>query len=274
MKFQTSSHRVFPSRILLNALWIVLGTTFLGCAGNSALLSRPPGSVFFSPDDALLALAASAPDDQTLTVIARIEFESHGERRPLKAALMMKKPASLRMESVPLLGPPDFFLSVDAGELRVFSPGDNGGRFYMGRSTVRNLNRFFPLTLPAADIIPLLMGQPPGIEAISSCLGGWEERLYHIDRCMAAERMMSLWIDPVGGHLLRVRAYAEGGAIAYTADFSDHIPVGKYILPRRLTITGGAVSLTLRYTEVRLDNDAEPFALPIPDGVAPISLDE
>ena len=44
-------------------------------------------------------------------------------------------------------------------------------------------------------------------------------------------------------------------------------------MPQRLTITGEAVSLSLRYTEVRLDNDSEPFALPIPEGVEPISLD-
>ncbi len=250
-----------------------LGAGFLGCAGRSVLTSRPPGAAYLSADDALLALAASTPGDQTLTVTARIEINSHGEKRPLKVALMMKRPARLRLESVPLLGPPDFFLSIDAGELRVFSPGNNGGSFYIGRSTSQNVHRFFPLALPAADIISLLMGQPPRMEEGSSNRGDWDQGLYRVDRSVAGETTHSLWIDPAGGHLLKIRAFTEGGNIAYTAEFSDHTAVGKYFLPKRLTITEKAVSLTLRYADVRLDNDIEPLALPIPDGVVPISLD-
>lgn len=272
MRIQTTAGRAFPCGILLIALCITLGASLSGCAGRNAL-PRPLGSPPLSPDGALRALMASAPPgDQTLTVTARIEIDARGERRPLKAALMMKKPASLRLETVPLIGPPDFFLSIDAGELRVFSPGDGGGSFYAGRSTAHNLNRFFPLALPAADIIPLLMGQPPAMEG-GSYLGEREEGLYRIDRFVAGEKTLSLWIDPMGDLLLRIRAFTEEGHIAYTAEFSDHTPVDKYALPRRLTILWGAVSLTLRYTELRLDKDTEPFALPIPEGMVPVPLD-
>jgi hypothetical protein len=273
MRLQTSAGRAFPYGILLLLLITALGTVFLGCAGRKVVPSQPPGGAYLSPDDALRALAETTPGDQTLTVTARIEINAHDERRPLKAALMMKKPAHLRMESVPILGPPDFFLSIDAGELRVFSPGNDGGSFYIGRSTVRNVNRFFPLALPAADIISLLMGQPPRTEEASSCRGEWEDGLYRVDQCVAGEKILSLWIDPVGDLLRRVRAFTEGGNIAYTAEFEDHTSVGKYFLPQRLTITGEAVSLTFRYTEARLDNDAESFALPIPEGIVPIPLE-
>ncbi|HBB15683.1 MAG TPA: hypothetical protein DCZ97_01295 [Syntrophus sp. (in: bacteria)] len=273
MRILPSADRALSRRVLLLILITALGSAFLGCAGRRVAPFHPPGDAYLSPDDALRALAVSAPGDQTLTVTARIEINAHGQRRPLKAAMMMRKPANLRLESVPLLGPPDFFLSIDAGELRVFSPENNGGIFYIGRSTARNVNRFFPLALPAADMVSLLMGQPPAMEEDSSLRGEWEEGLYRVDRYIAGEKTLSLWIDPAGDRLLRVRAFTEGGDIAYTAEFADHTSVGKSFLPQRLTITGEAVSLSLRYTEVRLDNDSEPFALPIPEGVEPISLD-
>ena len=273
MRILTSADRALPSRILLLILITALGSAFTGCAGMRVVPSQSPGGAYLSPDDALRALAASTPGDQTLTVTARIEINSHGERRPLKAALMMRKPAHLRLESVPLLGPPDFFLSIDAGELRAFSPGNNGGNFYIGRSTARNVKRFFPLALPAADMVSLLMGQPPKMEEASSWRGEWEEGLYRVDQCIAEEKILSLWIDPVGDLLLRVRAFTEGGYIAYTAEFAEHTSVGKRFLPQRLTITGEAVSLTLRYSEFRLDNDVESFALPIPEGIVPIPLE-
>jgi hypothetical protein len=273
MRLRTPAGRAFPCRILLLLLITALGTVFLGCAGRRIVPSHPREGAYLSPDDALRALAATTPGDQTLTVTARIEINDHGERRPLKAALMIRKPAHLRMESIPLLGPPNFFLSIDAGELRVFSPGNDGGSFYIGRSTARNVNRFFPLALPAADIISLLMGQPPRTEEASSRRGEWEEGLYRVDQWVAGRKILSLWIDPVGDLLRRIRAFTEGGNIAYMAEFEDHTSVGEYFLPQRVTITGEAVSLTLRYTEAHLGNDAEPFALPIPEGIKPISLD-
>jgi hypothetical protein len=273
MRNLNAADRALPCGVLLLILITALGPALFGCAGRSVVPSPPPGSAYTSPEDALRALAVSALSDQTLTVTARMEINSHGQRRPLKAALMMKRPAQFRLESVPILGPPDFFLSIDAGELRVFSPGTDGGTFYTGRATARNVHRFFPLALPAADMVSLLMGRVPSIEQVSSREGEWEERLYRVDQYIAGEKILSLWIDPVGDHLLRVQAFKEGGDIAYTAEFAEHTSVGTHFLPQRFTITGESVSLTLRYTEFHLVNDAEPFALPIPEGIVPISLD-
>jgi hypothetical protein len=273
MRILTSADRALPCGVLLLILITALGPALFGCAGRRVVPSHPPGVAYLSPDDALRALAASTPGDQTLTVTARIEINSLGKRRPLKAALMMRRPEQLRLESVPLLGPPDFFLSIDAGELRVFSPGNEGGTFYIGRATERNVSRFFPLALPAADMVSLLMGHPPRMEEASSRGGEWEEGLYRVDQYISGERILSLWIDPVGDLLVRVRAFTEGGNIAYTAEFAEHASVGKRFLPQRFTFTGEAVSLTLRYTEFRLDNDVEPFALIIPEGIVPIPLE-
>jgi hypothetical protein len=273
MRILPSTNRGLPGGILLLILIAALGPALSGCAGRKVVPSPRPGGAYISPEDALLALAASASGDQTLTVTARIEINSHGERRPLKAALMMRRPAHLRLESVPILGPPDFFLSIDAGELRVFFPGKDGGTFYTGRATARNVHRFFPLALPAADMVSLLMGHPPITEEASSWRGEWEEGLYRVDQYTAGEKILSFWIDPVGDLLLRVRAFAEGGNIAYTAEFAEHTSVGTRFLPQLFTITGEAVSLTLRYTEIRLNNDVESFALPVPEGIVPIPLD-
>lgn len=274
MRNLNSADRALPHGILLLLLITAITPALFGCAGRKASPSPSPGEAYASPEHALLALATSTLSDQTLTVTARIDITSHGERRPLKAALMMKRPARLRLESIPFFGPPDFFLSIDDGELRVFVPGTNGGTFYTGRATTQNISRFFPLPLPAADMVSLLIGHPPGTEKDPSLLGEQEEHLYRVDQDIAGVKILSLWIDPARNLLLRVRAFLEGGNIAYTAEFEEHTSIGSRFLPRRFAITGpDDVSLTLRYTEFRLDDDAEPFALPIPEGIVPTSLD-
>lgn len=273
MKNQTLSTRRLRYGILLLILVAAPGLLLSGCAGKEVIPAPPPGGAYRSPEDALRALAVSNLGDQRLTVTARMEIRSEGKRLPLKAALTMKRPAQLRLESFPVLGPPDFFLSIDAGELRVFFPGADGGTFYSGRATAENIRRFFPLALPADDMISLLMGHPPRLEEAASPLGEWEEGLYRVDQSVAGEKVLSLWIDPLRELLIRVRAFTKGGDIAYTAEFAEHTPVGTQFLPRRFTITAEALSLTIRYTEFHLDRNAEPFALPIPEGIVPMALD-
>jgi len=152
-----------------------LGFVLSGCAGHT-----PPVPPFYdSPDAALRALAATPPGKQAFTSTARIEINHQGDRYPLKVAVMMKRPAFLRLESIPLMGPPDLFLSVAEGELRVFLPGK--AAFYIGRATPRNISRFLPVFMPAADMISLLMGVPPEDAEETQSLGGEQEKgLYRV----------------------------------------------------------------------------------------------
>jgi hypothetical protein len=241
---------------------------FAGCAGGGRAVV--PGGTYPRPEAALHALAASIPGG-TVTATARIEIANHGERYPLKAAVMMRRPADLRVESIPLFGLPDFFLTISGGELRVFLPGK--GEFYAGPATGATISRFFPLALPPDEIVSLLMGRPPGEEEISGDLRGeQEDGLYRVDQYRDGRRARSLWIDPAGGILIRARIFTGGEEILYTADFADYTQAGKGFMPQRLTISGEAMSLTLRYTEIRVLDDAVSFALPIPEGITPIPL--
>jgi hypothetical protein len=268
---KTSATRIIRYGILLLLLIMGLGPLLSGCAGRRVAVS---GNEYISPEAALRALASSDPGVRAITVTARFEIKRHNERHLLKAALMMKRPAHLRLESIPLFGPPDFFLSIEAGEIRVFIPGKE--TFYVDRATEGNLSRFFPLALPAAETVSLLMGRlPEAEETVSSSLRGeWEDGLYRVDQYRSGGKILSLWIDPSGDLLRRLRTFTEGGNIAYTAEFADHVRSGEGFLPQRLSITREAVSLAVRYTDIRLDNDdEESFALPVPEGITPRPLE-
>lgn len=265
----TSAKRAFRYGIILLLLIMASGSFLGGCAGRRVPVS---GSEYPSPEAAIRALAPSDPGSRIITVTARMEINSRGERHLLKAALMMRRPAHLRLESIPPFGPPDFFLSIDAGEIRVFLPGKE--TFYADQATEKNLSRFFPLALPASEIVSLLMGRlPETAETVSFWRGEWEDGMYRVDQYRAGGKIRSLWIDPAGDLLRRIRTFTEGGDIVYSAEFTEHVRLGEGFLPQRLTITREAVSLMVRYTDVRLDNDSEPFALPVPEGITPLLLD-
>jgi hypothetical protein len=267
-KGDSADRRLRYGAVMLLAI-TALGLLFSGCAGVRV---APSGATYDSPETALRELAASVSEG-TITTTARIEINYHGDRYPLKAAMMMRSPADLRLESIPLLGPPDFFLSIAEGELRVFLPGK--GTFYSGPATRGNISRFFYLPLPATEIVALLMGHlPEEWEGADNWYGEREAEFYRVDRHLNGKKICSVWIDPVANLLIRVRTFMEGTEISYTADFADYARVGKGFLPHRLTISSDGVSLALRYTDMGLlDDDGASFALPVPEGSAPIPLE-
>jgi hypothetical protein len=256
--------------LLTAAFALLLG----GC--TTARVTTVPGASYGSPRAALQALAARSPAP-ALTATARIAIVSASEHYPFKAALMMKPPASLRLESIPLLGPPDFFLTLNDPELRVFLP--ERGIFYTGRATAWSISRFIHLALPPAEIVSLLMGQAPpekaeGNDSLSSWRGEPEAGFYRIDRYTAGQRVRSLWIDPNGDRLIRIQVFAGGDTPPYTAEFAEHTRVGDALVPQRLKITGEGVTFSIAYTELRplVDEDAAAFVLPVPEGITPTPL--
>jgi hypothetical protein len=249
----------------------LLALLLSGCAGHKLPLA--PAVFFDSPEAALRALAASSPGAAAVTATTRIVIDRHGERYPLKAAVMMQRPALLRVESIPLMGPPDFYLSIAGGELRVFLPGK--GAFYTGRATPGNLSRFLYVALPAADMVSLLMGVPPDEgENMGSPGGEREDGLYRVDQYLSGRIMRSLWIDQAG-RLIRLRRFTEEGKVVHTADFADHVRVGEGYLPQQLTIREEeTTTLTVRHADIRpIAVDPESFPLPVPDGITPILID-
>lgn len=257
----------FRTAFLMTAL---AGLLLSGCA---AVKTAVPSVTYVSPEAALGSLTLPVPPP-ALAATARIEILARSERYPLKAALILKKPASLRMESIPLLGPPDFFLTVHDGQLRAYLP--QNGTFYVGPATTRTLSRFLPLALPPAEIVSLMLGRAPGEKPTPGMVlqGGEEEGLYRVDEIVLGAKTQSLWIDPDGGRLMKVRTFAADGGILYTAEFDEHIRIGNAWIPRRLVIAGQDGSVRVSYTDIAtLDDDADVFVLPIPEGISPTPLD-
>jgi hypothetical protein len=255
----------------LPLFWIAAFLVLSGCAGHKPAV---PIAYYDSPETALRALVASSLDAQAVTATTRITINRHGDHYPLKVAVMMQRPAYLRVESIPIMGPPDFYLSIAEGELRVFLPGKD--TFYTGRATPQNISRFLSVPMPAADMVSLLMGVPPdGAEEMQSLGGEWEDGLYRVDQYRLGNKTRSLWIDPAGGQLIRLRKFTEKGTVVYTADFADHARIGEGFLPRRLTIWEEEIAvLTFRHADLRpISVDPESFPLPVPDGITPILLD-
>lgn len=264
----TGRRRGFPGqRKDRRDLLLVAGLAALlfGCAGYRV---PPAGQADWSPQAALRSVTEGAVQ-VPITLTARLEVRRFDKRYPAKAALMLQLPARLRFESLPPIGPPDFFLSVDQGRLAAFVPAKNA--FYQGRATLANLSRFLPLALPPGELVSLLLGQPPA--GTGTLKGEWEEGLYRVDRDAGGPGTDVFWIDPQARRLVRWKRFTDGDRLAMSAEFTEPTPVGQGTVPQQLVLDVSGVVLSVRYTEV-LPLEAEAvFALPLPEGSLPQALD-
>ena len=189
---------------------------------------------FSSP---LIALEKIDRDNQRkdgVKAIARIEVNTPEGRYPLKAALVLKPPSSLRFESMPIIGPADLFLTVHENVLKVFVP--QKGKFYIGKATTRNLAYFIPIAATALrmeDMMSILLGMRPEIRGKTITLDGSSDgSLYRVDIFSENRKIQSLWVDPEEDHLVRVDLFTGDNSRLYSARFIGRDRIENMTLPR------------------------------------------
>ncbi|MGO9137327.1 MAG: hypothetical protein ACLP9S_01230 [Syntrophales bacterium] len=231
----------------------------------------------------LVALEKIDRDNQFkdgVKAIARIEVNTPEGRYPLKAALVLKRPSSLRLESMPIIGPADLFLTVHENVLKVFVP--QKGKFYVGKATTRNLAYFIPVAetvLRMEDVTSILLGARPEVKGETITLDGSSDgSLYRVDILSETRKIQSLWVDPDEGHLVRVDSYTGDNSRLFSARFIEWDCIENIAVPHKVTISYGdndKPDIIIRYVDIGPAKgiDAAIFDLKPPPGVIPISLD-
>lgn len=248
---------------------IIAAIALSGCA----VRQKMDYPVAYDSPAAALRVIGSDMASGAITATAKIEITAEGARYPLKAAVMIQRPDSLRIESIPLIGPPDFFLSLTAGEIRIHIPAKSC--FCTGAATPRNISRFLHVHLNATELVSLMLGLPPDNGAKDRELSGrQEENRYRVDQQTEDKGLLSIWIDPLINRVVQA-AFTKNGAKMYEAVFEKHVLVGEYCLPELITVTGQkGAALKIRYSELQqIPATQAAFPLPVPAGIAPTFLE-
>jgi hypothetical protein len=266
-----------PSIFLVLALFLI----FPACAVKKTLnIDEGPGEGFSSPLAVLEKIDRDNQFKDGVKAIARIEVNTPEGRYPLKAALVLKRPSSLRLETIPVIGTADLFLTVHDNVLKVFMP--QNGKFYIGKATTRNLAHFIPVAatvLSIEDMTSILLGMHPEIRGKTITLDGSSEgSLYRIDILSENRKIQSLWVEPEEDHLVRVDLFADNNSRLFSARFIGRDRIENMTMPENVTIAYGdndKPDIIIRYVDIwpAKGIDATIFDLKPPPGVIPISMD-
>jgi hypothetical protein len=268
--------KILPSIFLILSFFFI----FPGCSIKQTLLFNK-----FSKDDLPsphVILEEVDRDDHrknTLKAIAHVEVNTSEGRYPLKVAVMLKRPSSLRLEVIPFIGSPNLLLTVHEKLLKVFLP--QKGEFYIGQATTKNLGRFLPIFtkgLQVEDITSILLGTHSNIIGKAITLNGSaEDDLYHIDVLSENRKILSIWID-MEYHMVMVESFARDNSRLYSARYMEHNSIGSVTMPQKVMIVTGDddnENIIIRYSdmEAATDIDVTQFDLQPPPGIRPVYLD-
>lgn len=223
--------------------------------------------------DYLLSRFTSSTGHDTLKTIAHISIDHPTGKYVRKVALLAQRPSSLRIDAIPLFGPPDFFMSTGETLIRVFLPRE--GTYYIAPATKENLFRFFYIPVPVDHTVALLMGMPPITATDGFIPRGYSEgERDRLDLLSGGRLLQSVWFNETGD-IVEIALFDAEGSLLYTVSFGDFISLGERVYPGRLkmTIEDGMkkiyVTITYMDPEISEKEDQALFDVPIPAGVKP-----
>ena len=225
-------------------------------------------------DDVSSGIVASSgfsalAEDDIFKSLAKIGFTTPDDYYQVKAALILKRPAYLRLELLPLIGTPDFFLTAKPGKMTVYIPSQKEA--YGGRPTHANLKRFLPWPMDIDEMIMVLSGSfPSGREKISQ-----EGNLSRRELKDPSGYSRIIWVQENNKQLYKMIRKDEIGTELYEVQyFYDD---DKSVFPKKIVISSfpGTTKLAIEYADIEIEKatDLSIFDLVVPDDIEEIFLE-
>ncbi|OPY81967.1 MAG: hypothetical protein A4E70_00942 [Syntrophus sp. PtaU1.Bin005] len=267
-------------RMLLLALPAIL--ILAGCAAMTETAPEPVAMSSVPPPMLWQQLAAAEEKPPALKALARIDIATPSRRYPLKAAILLQYPDRLRLESIPLFGPPDFYLTFEKDTMKVLLPQE--GKYYIGAPSPAQLAAFLPFfsyRFQLSDMLALLRGTVPRFQGPDVTLKGFLEGKYdRLEVYRGENKIQAFWLEQGSGALHQAALWGRDGELRYRARFEDRGSIKETgDFPAKISVVIGdsnPVTLTLRYTDLQILDGIEAalFALEIPDGMEPVRYNE
>ncbi len=221
----------------------------------------------------LMAVSGAIAENDILSAMAQIDLVTTHGYQPVRAAIVMKKPAYLRLELLPVIGTPDFFLSSSPAEMYIFIP--SRGEFYRGKPTAANLAHFLPWQFNIEDIVMIFTGTyPPIIDGIISYESYQEKNSLRIEMKSLSDKSQILWVGE-NNRLLKLASLNKFGQEIYHVNYEDYRPESP--VPGKITINmaDGITSISVKYSELKIEKATTLtiFDLKMPAGMKLILLD-
>lgn len=218
----------------------------------------------FPPEKILASISNAVAEDDILSAVVQIDISTFNGYHPARAALVIKKPSYLRLELLPVIGTPVFFLAASPEKMSIFLPAKE--EFYYGQPTAANLQRFLPWPVSIEEIVMICSGTYPSLKDKFVAYQSYRENdLLRIEMTTQYGCSQIIWVGE-NNRLLKLVRKDEYGKEIYNVKY-DHYeeqqPVAGEIT---ISMADGVTSVSMKYSELKIEkaSDLSIFVLPVP----------
>lgn len=253
---------------------VIMLLALAGLYGCRALPPAPPPTAVASAEELLARLQQRQKNSESFQARGRITFLSPERNYSGTILVKSRRPESLRVDILDILGRTLLSLAANGDRVQVLSPSE--GKLFQGPASPRNLAPFIPpaVTLPQAlrllvGALPLSPG-PPSTFEYDPAAGQ-----YRLEWRQPEGLQERLWVAAQGLYPLKDEYF--GGAerprfTAELADFGETVPD----FPGKITLKTEAPKMELRlaYKELSLNPPLAPADLTLtpPAGITVVQL--
>lgn len=246
---------------------LFLSCLICGCLQRTVInLDVPPGKNSTVKSDSLT-------EDKTLSTLAQIDLITKQGCQSLRAAMVIKKPSYLRLELLPVIGTPDFFLVATPVQMSIFIPSRD--EFYRGKPTAANLAQFLSWNFNIEDIVMILSGAYPSLPQKDVSSRSYQEgNFLRIETKSKSGSSQIIWIGEKG-RLSKYIRNDESGKEIYRVQYKDYEQGSSIAGKITISMADGVNSLSVKYSDLKIEPaaDLSIFELPVPEGTKTIPLD-
>jgi outer membrane lipoprotein-sorting protein len=253
----------FPCGILLLLLTVLAN----GCLKQVVIYPEYP------PEKILAAISNAVAKDDILSAMAQIALVTIHGYQPARAAVIIKKPSYLRLELIPVIGTPDFFLVASPEKMSIFIP--SRGEFYRGQPTQANLAKFLPWQFNIEDLVMIFSGTYPSLkEKVMTYQRYQENNFLRIEMKAQSGCSQIIWVGE-NNQLRKLVRNDEHGKEMYHVEYDRYGTHGSIAGEISISMADGITSLSIKYSDLKIEKatDLSIFDLPIPANVKTILLD-
>lgn len=148
------------------ALLFLLSLTLCCCPRNGVQL--PMDERIEDPKQLMIAVREKGKELTSLRAEGTILMRRGGKRIKAHMILLLRRPATLRFETVSFFEQPLSILVTDGMQFSLWDM--DKGRFYQGDATPQNISRVIPIPMDGPEVSGILFGDPPLIPFAESKL--------------------------------------------------------------------------------------------------------
>jgi len=245
---------------------LIASLCLVACGGTAHV--NQPKDALSEPGQVLARVAENTARRQRLVVEARVSYYGEEGARKAKAIILARRPAAMHFSA---LSPTDDLVAMLASDGQRFTSFQRGADVcYTGRSCRENVARFSMFPMEGAQLVDVLVGGVPVIEAMESEMA-WDERAgaYRIELRGAQNTLQRIWVAHGTWDVKRSEVLRDG-KLQVNLVFDDVAVVAGERLPHTIDMKMPSRNsdLRVRYRDVELNTEIsdDAFAVPCPAG--------